>query len=130
MRTPRGRPARAKPSARHLVLSLGVSGATMRRDGEIDRLFATGRYTDVTASTVDSIEFDPRTEAHIGHVVAALAASGRLDDASALLARLDASTGARELAIARFFLGVASCRAGDFTRSRALFLENVRSSRR
>ena len=125
-------PRKRRPGSRgasNLVVLSKPSVAPVRRASEIERLFARGRYADVIASTVDAPEFDARNEPQLGHVAASLAATGRLDDADALLGRVP-DTDERELCIARFFIAVAYCRAGDFRHAERLFLENYRSWRR
>jgi DeoR-like helix-turn-helix domain len=100
-----------------------------RQAGEIEALFMRGRVADVIACTVDRPGFAAEAESQAGHVVAALAAVGRLDDAHALLQRVRSLTSPRELCVARFFLAVALCRAGEFARAQRLFADNFRAHR-
>src|ERR1700712_5033659 len=95
----------------------------------IQRLFEKGHFAAVIAETCDAAGFDADKQAHIGHVIAALACNGRADDAEALLARVSARADVHEQAIARFFLGVSACRAGAFERAQSLFSDNLRASR-
>lgn len=118
----------APERALKLVVSSEPTVATGRRVSEIERLFSRGRYADVIAQTIDSTEFDARREPNLGHIAAALAASGRLDEADALLSRIP-EHGLRERAIAQFFIAVAYCRAGNFERAQRLFVSNYRSWR-
>jgi tetratricopeptide (TPR) repeat protein len=95
----------------------------------IDRLFERGHFATVIAQSCDAASFDPEAQAHIGHVIAALACQGRADDAEALLARVSERAPLSEVVLARFFIGVSACRAGAFERAQQLFLENLRAAR-
>jgi len=92
------------------------------------RDFFLGRYAKVVAATFDApaARFD---DADVAFAVGALTFLGRLDDAQtcfdAWRAR-NVERNSRTLAAARFFLGVAHARAGDFLRSRELLVQRVR----
>ncbi len=93
-------------------------------DTELARWFYAGRYEEIIARTYDA---DGETAAEdLGFIVGALTFVDRVDEARALfehwLARAGASPEPRTHAACRFFLGLASARAGYFDRSSALLV--------
>ena len=125
----KGRGNQPGRGARGPVLGSRRVRSSMPEAADIRRSFERGRYAEVIARSVDTPVFDADGEPDVGYVVAALAAAGRLDDAAALLARVPADADARQRALARFFLAVARCRAGQFVAAQQLFLENVQALR-
>lgn len=81
---------------------------------ETARAFYAGRYGEIVAASYD-VQADI-APADVAFVVGALAFLGRIDDASACL-DIAGSSDPRTIAAARFFVGVAYARAGDFDRS-------------
>src|SRR4051794_39617551 len=91
---------------------------------EVARWFYAGRYAEIIEHTFDH---DAEIAAvDVGFVVGALTFVDRVDEARASfavwLARAGASPDPRTLAACRFFLGLASARAGYFDRSFALLV--------
>jgi len=85
---------------------------------ELARWFFAGRYAELIATTYDA---DDIAAADLAFVVGALTFVDRVDDARAAFevwrARAGAHPDPRTLAACRFFLGLASARAGYFDRS-------------
>jgi hypothetical protein len=105
--------------ARDATAPISVVGET-----ELARWFYAGRYAELIATTYDGggeIE-----SADVGFVVGALTFVDRVDDARAAFevwrARAGAAPDPRTLAACRFFLGLASARAGYFNRSLTLLV--------
>jgi hypothetical protein len=94
-----------------------------------DEFFA-GNYAAIVRELVDGAQRE-FVHSDLPFVVGALAFVGRLEEARALLAsRLrdrSVSHDAARIVAARFFLGVAFCRAGRMEDARSQFLMNVRS---
>lgn len=94
-----------------------------------DTFFA-GDYDDVLARSVDGVAFE-YAESDGAFVVGALAFVGRVEEARAALACWDSrSIPVDDRAAARFFLGVAYCRAGRYDEALRVFMENRRLARR
>jgi tetratricopeptide (TPR) repeat protein len=101
--------------------------------GSIAQPFYAGLYAEVLARTIDGPAFDvPEDDA--AFVVGALAFTGRLEEARALLGSLQQGGGApspaglRGRVAARFFLGVAYGRAGRHDEAERAFRENLRAA--
>ncbi|HEY3496787.1 MAG TPA: hypothetical protein VGK73_18945 [Polyangiaceae bacterium] len=94
----------------------------------VEAKFYAGNYAAITRDCVDAGAPAPALQ-ELPFVVGALAFSGRLEEARALFSsrtrRLTLPHDARVVA-ARFFLGVAYCRAGRLDDARREFLQNAR----
>ncbi|APR81507.1 Hypothetical protein A7982_06856 [Minicystis rosea] len=107
-----------KPQARAVV---GETAAA--------REFFAGQYAKIAAETFDAPGAEVRDE-DVAFVVGALAFLGRLADAETCFAGWKRRAGVhdpRTAAAARFFLGVAHARAGDFARGHDLLVTGARS---
>jgi hypothetical protein len=100
-------------------------------NSSVEAKFYAGNYGAITRECVDAGASAPALE-ELPFVVGALAFSGRLEEARALFSsrtrRLAPPNDARVVA-ARFFLGVAYCRAGRLDDARREFLQNARLRR-
>ncbi len=99
-------------------------------DTEIARWFYAGRYDDIVSRTHDAGGGFGAVE--LAFVVGALTFVGRLDEAEACLAGWVArgvEIDHRTRAAARFFLGLAATRAGNFDRGSALLVAEAFSDR-
>jgi hypothetical protein len=97
-------------------------------DTALARDFFAGRYAKVAAATFDAptARFD---DADVAFAVGALTFLGRLDDAQTCFDAWRARSvewSGRTVAAARFFLGVAHARSGDFARAAELLVQRVR----
>lgn len=97
-----------------------VGGTSSARD------FFAGRYAKVAAETFDG---SATRDEDVGFAVGALTFLGRVGDAQSCFDgwRERGGTDARTHAAARFFLGVAYARAGDFDRSRGRLVDGARA---
>lgn len=102
--------------------------ATEKRPGEtpLARQFFAGAYADIVRRTFDAAVDIPGSD--LGFVVGALTFVGRLEDAQICFeGRRGLGLDPRTVASARFFIGLASARAGDFERAHRLLVQNVRA---
>lgn len=93
----------------------------------IAREFFAGHYAKVAAETFDAVT--PARDEDVAFAVGALTFLGRLSDAEIAFDGLRLRGGARDprtTAAARFFLGLAHARAGDFPRARELLVSAAR----
>ncbi len=101
--------------------------------GETDvaRWFYAGRYAEIVAQTFDA-RGASSADADVAFAVGALTFVGRLADAQSCYDgwKRRPRDDVRTHAAARFFLGVAYARAGDFTRSAELLVERARERAR
>jgi hypothetical protein len=121
------------PPVLHLRPSPAMASGKKPKRGttqSVEEQFYAGNYAAIVRECVDGGNA-ARPLADLPFVVGALAFIGRLEEARALFSsqfrRRRAPSDETEIVAARFFLGVAYCRAGRIDEARSEFLHNVRS---
>jgi DNA-binding transcriptional ArsR family regulator/tetratricopeptide (TPR) repeat protein len=110
-------------------MSRKVRNTGRRPERPLRDAFFAGDYDEVLRRSVDSAAF-AFADDDTAFVVGALAFAGRIEEGRAALASWDRrDVPADSRTAARFFLGVACCRAGRYDEARALFGENLKLAR-
>ena len=95
----------------------------------IEKLFLQGKLHNILGLTVDSPEYEIVNH-DIPFFIAALAFTGREDEAASYFEGLRAKLDEVQVAMVRFYLALSQLRQGNQVEGRALLIENLRLGRR